>query len=286
MKKTVLWGAVVAIVLSSCVKNSSEYKALQAKNDSLAMVAARVDVELNQIMSLLNEVEENFQSIKSAENYLSMQTGGSGELAPSVRDRIQSDMQFVTETLEKNRQQIADLEAKLKKSTLGSSQLSKTLANLRQELEDKTQALVSLREELAQRDHQIAGLTENVSHLSDNVKALSAESSARQAVIDRQQAELDRVYYCFGTAKELKEQAILVKGQLGANFNRDYFISVDDLNTLKVVPLFAKQGKLVSKHPAGSYAFAKDEAGQAELRILDPKAFWNLTKYLVIEVKI
>jgi chromosome segregation ATPase len=268
------------------VKNSSEYKALQAKNDSLALAATKANVELDQIMTLFNEVEDNFRSIKSAENYLSVQSGGSGELAPSVRDRIQSDMQFVTETLDKNRKQIADLEAKLKKSNLNSSQLSKTLANLHRELEEKTGLLVTLREELAKRDLQIADLTENVSRLSDNVKALAAESSARQDVINRQQTELNTVYYCFGTSQELKNQKILANGQLGADFNRDYFIRIDDLHTLKVVPLYAKKGKLISKHPAGSYAFAKDASGKAELRILNPEDFWSLTKYLVIEVNV
>ncbi|MDR2806099.1 MAG: hypothetical protein LBB85_10795 [Dysgonamonadaceae bacterium] len=286
MKRTVLFFAVFTFIFTSCVKNSSEYKALQAKNDSLALAAAKVNVELDQIMTLLNEVEDNFQSIKSAENYLSVQSGGSGELSPSVRDRIQGDMQFITETLDKNRQQISNLEAKLKKSNLNSSQLTKTLANLRQELEDKTSSLVSLREELTKRDRQIADLTENVTLLSDNVKSLAAESSARQDVIDRQQTELNTVYYCFGTAKELKDQKILVNGQLGVNFNHDYFIRIDNLNGLKVVPLYAKQGKLISKHPSGSYAFAQDASGQAELRILDPKHFWSLTKYLVIEVRV
>jgi chromosome segregation ATPase len=277
---------LLTLVFTSCVKHSSEYKALQAKNDSLALAAAKVDMELDQIITLLNEVEDNFQSIKSAENYLSVQSGGSGELIPSVRDRVHSDMQFITETLDKSRKQIATLETKLKKSNLTSSQLSKTLDNLRQELEDKTQSLVTLREELTKRDRQIADLTKNVTQLSDNVKVLSTESSARQEVIDRQQAELNRVYYCFGTSKELREQKILEGGQLGANFNPKYFIAIDDLNTLKAVPLYAKRGKLVSKHPVGSYAFAKDDSNQAELRILDAKSFWSLTKYLVIEVKV
>ncbi|GHV56629.1 hypothetical protein FACS1894182_03560 [Bacteroidia bacterium] len=286
MKRVILLCAVLPFIFTSCVKNSSEYKSLQAKNDSLALAAAKANVELDQIMTLLNEVEDNFQSIKTAENFLSMQSGGTGELTPSARDRIQSDMQFVTATLDKNRQQIAALEAKLKKSNINSAQLSKILANLRQELEEKTSSLVTMREELAKRDRQIADLTEDVSHLSDNVKALAAESSARQEVIDRQQAEINRAYYCFGTSKELKDNNIVVGGQVASNLNREYFIFVDDLNTLTVVRLYAKKGKLISKHPAGSYAFAKDASGSAELRILDPKNFWSLTKYLVVEVNV
>ena len=286
MKRIILFCAVSAFIFTSCVKNSSEYKALQAKNDSLALVAAKAGIELDQIMTLMNEVEANFQSIKSAENYLTLQSNTSGDLSPSVRDRIQNDMQFVTETLEKNRRQIADLEEALNKSTVNSSQLSNTVANLRRELEEKTRSLVTLREELAKRDRQIAELTENVALLSNDVKTLSDESNARQQVINRQQTELNTVYYCFGTAKELKDMQVLVKGQLGANFNRDYFVTIDNLNTKKVIPLYAKKGKLVSKHPAGTYEFVTDAYGKVELQILDPRNFWSLTKYLVIEVKV
>lgn len=286
MKKAILFCAVFTFLFASCVKNSSEYKTLQAKNDSLALAASKADAELEQIMTLLNEVEDNFRSIQSSENYLVGQSGGSGELTPSVRDRIQSEMQFVTEVLEKNRQRISGLEAKLKQSNRNSAQLSKTLAGLRRDLEEKTNTLVSLQEELAKRDRQIADLTEHVSRLSDNVKALSDESSARKDIIDRQQAELNKAYYCFGTSKELKDYKIVVKGQLGTGFDRDHFIRIDDIHTQTVIALYAKKGKLISKHPAGSYAFAQDASGQAELRILDPKNFWSLTKYLVIEVKV
>lgn len=286
MKQAVLFCTVFIFSFTSCVKNSSEYKALQAQNDSLAMVSAQSKVELDQIMSLLNEVEDNFRNIKSAENYLTVQSGTTGELTPSVRERIQNDMQFVTETLEKNRKQITDLEAKLKKSNLNSAGISKTLANLRRELEEKTNSLVNLREELTKRDQQIAALTENVTQLSNDVKTLTAESSVQQQLIEQQQTEINTVYYCFGTTKELKNQAILVEGQLGTNFNRNYFIKVDNFNSLKIVPLYAKKGKLISKHPADSYEFGKDANGQAELRILDTKNFWSFTKYLVIEVKV
>jgi len=285
MRKTILLCAVCTCIFTSCVKNSSEYKAMQVKNDSLALATAKAKLELDQIMALLDEVETNFQRIKSAENFLTMQSSSSDDITPSVRDRIQSDMQFVVETLEKNRQQITNLEDKLKKSTLNSTQLSKTLANLRKELEEKANALAVLREELTKRDQQIAELTESVTTLSNDLKTLTDEATARQQVIEQQQAELNVAYYCFGTSKELKSMNLLVKGQLGTNFNRSDFIKIDDLHTQKVIPLLAKSGKLISKHPAGTYEFVKDAYGRAELRILDPENFWSLTKYLVIEVK-
>jgi hypothetical protein len=77
----------------------------------------------------------------------------------------------------------------------------------------------------------------------------------------------------------------LVNGQLGQDFDTNYFI-LSDKTQLKVVPLFALQGKLVSKHPAGSYKFGKGADGKASLEITNPDKFWSLTKYLVVEVKV
>jgi archaellum component FlaC len=277
---------VFTVMMSSCVKNSSEYKALQAQKDSLALENAKSVAELDQILELLNEVEDNFNSIKTAENYLSVQSNTTGELTPSTRERIQNDMKFVTETLDKNRQQIADLEKRLKSSNLNSSKLSKTLKNLQTELEEKTASLVTLSDELAKRDLQIAELNTHVTALSNDVQILKTQSDVQKETIDRQQTELNTVYYCFGTSKELKDQKVVVKNQLGTDFDKNFFIRVNDFNQLSLIPLYAKKGKLVSKHPEGSYEFAKDANDQVVLKILNPKNFWSLTKYLVIQVNV
>ena len=288
MKKTVLFSLAVSALIfsSSCVKNSSEYRKLQAEKDSLALVNAKNATEMEDILSLLNEVEDNFKVIKSAENYLSVQSSNQGELTPSVKDKIHSDMKFVTETLEKNRQKIAELEKKLNASSVQSSQLRQTLNNLRTELDQKTMALVTLNEELERKNQQITELSTNVNNLSKDVQELRVQSNAQQQTITQQEKVITTVYYCFGTSNELKKQKILVNDQLGANFNRDYFIKVNDFKKLQTIPLSAKKGKLVSRHPDGSYEFVKDANNQIALRILDPANFWSLTKYLVVLVNV
>ena len=288
MKRVVLFGLTVFALIfsSSCVKNSSEYKKLQAEKDSLALVNTKAATEMEDILSLLNEVEDNFKNIKTAENYLSVQSTTPGELAPSVKDRIHDDMKFVTETLDKNRQKIAELENKLKNSSVQSAQLRQTLTNLRTELDQKTMALVALNEELERKSQQISELSANVDNLSKDVQELRVQSNSQQQTINQQEKVITTVYYCFGTSNELEKQKILVSGQLGPNFNRDYFIKVADFKKLSVVPLWAKKAKLVSKHPDGSYEFVKDSNDQVESHILDPQNFWSLTKYLVVMVNV
>ena len=285
-KKVLLSMAVFAMIFSSCVKNSAEYKRLQAENDALALINAKNENEIEEFLSLLNEVEENFKNIKSAENYLSVQSYTPGELVPSVKERILSDMQLITETLEKNRQIIAELEEKVKKSSLPSAQLQQTINKLRLELDQKTMALVTLNEELARKNEQIAELNTSVSNLSRDVQELRVQSNTQQKIIIQQEKVITTVYYCFGTSNELKNQNILVNNQLGTNFNPNYFIKVPDFNTLRVIQLWAKKGKLISKHPEGSYEFIKDAYNQVELHILDTASFWSLTKYLVVLVNV
>jgi DNA repair exonuclease SbcCD ATPase subunit len=288
MKKAVLFRMVVFALIysSSCVRNSSEYKRLEAQRDSLTLVNVRNATEMEEILSLLNEVDDNFKSIKAAENYISVQSNAPGELTPSIRERILADMKFITETLEQNRQKIADLENRLRTSSTQSTQLQQTLGRLRQELDQKTMALVTLNEELEQRNRQISELSASVNNLSKDVQELRMQSQAQQQTIDQQQRELNTVYYCFGTSNELRRQRILVNEELGTDFNRDYFIRVSDLNRLHVIPLLARRGRLVSKHPAGSYEFVNDANRRVELRILDPENFWSLTKYLVVLVNV
>jgi len=288
MKKEVLLVMVLFALIfsSSCVQNSPEYKKLQAQNDSLSLANAQSMTEMEEILSLLNEVEDNFKSIKTAENYLSVQSNSTGELAPTTRERIHSDMKLITETLDKNRKKIADLEKKLKNSSLQSAQLQQTIDKLRLELDQKTMALVTLNEELELRGRQISELSASVSNLSKDVQELRTQSNTQQQTINQQQREINTVYYCFGTTNELKKQNILINNQLGANFNREYFIRVDDFNKLQTIQLWAKKGKLISKHPDGSYEFIKNANNQVELHILDPANFWSMTKYLVVLVNV
>ena len=288
MKKVVLFSLVVSafIFSSSCVKNSSEYKKLQAEKDSLALANAKTTSDMEEILSLLNEVEDNFKDIKSAENYLSVQSNNPGELTLSTKDKIHADMKFVTETLDKNRQKIAELEKKLKSSSLQSTQLQQTIDNLRLELDQKTMALVALNDELERKNQQISELSTSVNDLSKNVQELRTQSDAQQKTIVQQKKIITTVYYCYGTSNELKKMGVLVNGQLGTNFDSDNFIKVNDLNDLQIIQLLAKKAKLVSKHPDGSYQFVKDPNNQIALRILDPKSFWSLTKYLVVLVNV
>lgn len=289
MKKLLL-ACTCATLLVSCGQNSAEYKKLKAENDSLKIENTKSSSEMNEILSILNDVEADIQSIRDAENYLNIQQQTGGEFSKSNREQIKQNMQLISETLKKNKETINQLEDKLKKSGIQSSALKKTINRLSSELDQKATMIVALQEDLAKKNVRIQELDEMVSSLNEDVESLATTAAAQSEKLNEQDRALNTAYYCFGTSKELKDQKILSGGGLfskskvlQSGFNKDYFISVD-IREVKEIPLFAAKAKLKSNHPEGSYEFVKDEDGNLTLNITDPRAFWSLGKYLVIEV--
>ena len=289
MKKLLL-ACTCATLLVSCGQNSAEYKKLKAENDSLKIENTKATSEMNEILSTLNDVEADIQSIRDAENYLNLQQQTGGEFSKSNREQIKQNMQLISETLKKNKETISQLEDKLKKSGIQSAALRKTISRLSSELDQKATMIVALQEDLAKKNVRIQELDEMVSSLNEDVENLATTAAAQSDKLNEQHKALNTAYYCFGTAKELKDQKILSGGGLfskskvlQSGFNKDYFISVD-VREVKEIPLFAAKAKLKSNHPEGSYEFVKDEDGNLTLNITDPKTFWSLGKYLVIEV--
>ncbi len=287
MKKLVLVFACIAIIFSACEdkKKTAELQALQAENDSLMLVATKGNAELDELLGLMNEIDDNFQKIKAAENYLTVQSAQSGELTPTTKERINSDMKLLAETLTKNKEQIAKLQSQLKSSGIQSGELKKLIDKMQAEMDEKTVMIVELQQQLSQRDTRIAELDEVVT-------ALSARSTIQSAVIEDQDIALNTAYFCFGTSKELKDQKIITGGGFSAEkvlkpgFNKDYFSQIDIRETTQI-PLQAKKAKLKSNHPNGTYEFVKDPTtGELTFKILDVKEFWSLGKYLVLEVSL
>lgn len=289
MKKLLL-ACTCATLLVSCGQNSAEYKKLKAENDSLKIENTKATSEMNEILSTLNDVEADIQSIRDAENYLNLQQQTGGEFSKSNREQIKQNMQLISKTLKKNKETISQLEDKLKKSGIQSAALRKTISRLSSELDQKATMIVALQEDLAKKNVRIQELDEMVSSLNEDVENLATTAAVQSEKLNEQDKALNTAYYCFGTAKELKDQKILSGGGLfskskvlQSGFNKDYFISVD-VREVKEIPLFAAKAKLKSNHPEGSYEFVKDEDGNLTLNITDPKTFWSLGKYLVIEV--
>ena len=279
--KRILLFCLCAIVITSCVENSAEYKKLQSENELLRIDRIKTVADLDEMISTLNDIQADIQTIRETENYLVIEQDR--ELSKSKQEQIKQDILLIAKTLKNNKEQLVTLEEKLKNSNIQLSGLQKTIDRINAELNQKTLMIASLQEELAKKDIQIQDLQENL-------EQLAMTSSVQAQRITEQDKELHSAYYCFGTKKELKEQHILTGGglfsktkALQGNFNKDYFIRID-LRDATEIPLFTRKAKVHSNHPANSYMLAKDSNGNLTLVVVEPELFWSLGRYLVIEV--
>jgi cell division protein FtsB len=84
MKPIVITFAVLLVFLASCGKQSSDYKALKAQNDSLLNAKMELQREVDDYFAAMNQIQENIEKIKSTENIISLQPLGK-DLTDDVR---------------------------------------------------------------------------------------------------------------------------------------------------------------------------------------------------------
>lgn len=277
---------VGAAMLVACDGSKGGSKDLKAENDSLLIELTQRNAELDEMMGTFNEVQEGFRKINAAESRVDLQRGTITENATSAKEQIASDIEFITKQMEENRAQIAKLQSMLKSSKNSSAQLKKAVEALTQELASKQQRIEELQTELASKNIRIQELDAAVSGLSAEKETLTAENEAKAKTVAEQDKDLNSAWFVFGTKSELKSQKILQSGDVlkDANFNKDYFTQID-VRTTKEIKLYSKRAELLTTHPTGSYELAKDDKGQLILKITNPKEFWSVSKYLVIQVK-
>jgi predicted nucleic acid-binding Zn-ribbon protein len=263
------------------VEKSAEYKKLQSENEMLKAEKLKTAYDMEDMISSLNDIYTDIQSLREAENYLTVEP--SGELSVDKQTQIKNSVRLISETLQSNRKQLAALEERLKKSDIQSAALQQTIERLNAEINQKALMIASLQEDLAKKDIRIRELDEQV----ENLLQMSTAQILKISDLDK---ELHLAYYCFGTKKELKDQAILTGGglfskvkALQGNFNRDYFLPVDTRDQTEI-QLYARKAKVHSNHPVNSYTYTKDQNGNLTLMVIEPELFWSLSKYLVIEV--
>ena len=288
MKPIFLTLAILLLMLSSCGKQSSDYQRLKAENDSLLNAKHKLQDEVDGYFSAMNQIQQNIEKIKSTENTISLQPVGQ-ELDDDTRTKINEDLTYLNDMLQTNKEELARLKSKLKRSAFKSSELEQTIIRLTKSLEEETTKVALLQTELSKKDSLIVQLNNTVTEKEKDIEDLSTENKVKETKIKEQDETIHTAWYVFGSRKELKEQKIITSDGLFSpqrvlqrDFNKNYFVRIDARNT-KSIPLYSTHAKILTNHPKSSYTLEK-ENGNFVLLIVDPNEFWSVSKYLVIEV--
>lgn len=283
-KQMFLLVAGAALTLASCNDSAKETNQLQATNDSLrAQIAAR-DSEMDSVLTLFNEIQEGFTQISQAQNRITLSRTGDPGDRQAAKAQIQEDMKFIINTMKSNKERIAQLQSQVKKQGMNTAAMEKTLASMQEELQLRNQQIEALQAELQQRNIQLEGLDNEINELNADIEALGVENSNKEKIVAEQDKNLHTAYFAIGTQRELKEKRILEDGEvLKGDYEKDYFTTVD-IRSCNTISLMAKKARLLTNHPTSSYELTKGADGNLTLKINDPKAFWSISKYLVIRV--
>ncbi len=281
MKKLLFILPLTLIGMTAC--NDGKIKQMQQERDSLARVNAELQTEYDDLVGAINDVQDGFRQINEAEGRITI--ASSNDEGASTREVIEENIAFIQETMQQNRDKIAQLQERLRTSNVKVDKLTKTIEMLTRQLEEQTARVQELEAELAEKNIIIAEQGERISSLHRNVSDLQATQRSNQQTMDEQERELNTVYFVFGTKKELKEQKILQHGDVlrASDFRKDYFMPID-LRVDKEIRVYSKSAKILTSHPEGSYKWVKDEKKELRLIITDPAKFWSISRYLVIQV--
>jgi len=281
MKKSILF-LLMCISFVGCNYKSDAYKTLEQEKDSLLLEEQKKSAEIKQMMTVMNLIEDNFTKIKEAENYVTFQTTQE-QITDDGMDRIVQDIDLISNTLLENKNQIANLRKQLSSSKSASIELKRMIERLNSKVEEHTGTITQLQEQLALKDIRIQELDNLVLSLNDTVTVLKGNITEKEGKIAMQDERINKVWFVFGTKKELRDQDIYTRnGLLEEGFNKDYFLEAD-ARTLNEISLYSKKAKLLTNHPVSSYEFERVDDFLV-LKITNPDKFWEISHYLVIEV--
>ena len=272
-------------LLFACGRSAKkEAEALKARNDSLMAQTMQKDEAINEFIASVNDIQGSLDTIKMKENVINLSTDKTGELKLSAKDQIKSDITAIYGMMEKNKKQLADLMHKLKASNLKVTELQKLVDRLQKDITSKNAEIESLRDKLAKMNITIEAANLRVDTLNGVVRKQSSAIKDKEQTIAAQDAALNTAYYILGTAKELKKNGVIGKGdKILGDFNKDLFTKID-IRKVTEISILSKKATVVSNHPTSSYKLVGDKKIIQSLQILDYKAFWTNSKYLVIIV--
>jgi len=274
---------LIPVFIASCGREAKKKAAeLQARNDSLMTQTIQKDEAINEFVRSINDIQGTLDTIKMKENVINLSTSG-GELKQNAKNQIKADIQTIYRMMLKDKDQLAKLSKKLKAANMKVDELQKMVTRLENDMVAKSAELEDMRGKLAKLNIKFEAATLKIDTLNKTVNAQGQKIDNQTQTIAEQEEAINTAYYVIGTNKDLKKNGVIKKGDILSDFNKQLFTKIDVRKTTEI-SILSKKAKILSSHPSTSYKFTGDKKVIQSLQILDYKAFWSNSKYLVIVV--
>ncbi len=291
MKKLFYLATVALLCCVAC--NQGEDPSLTAAkraNDSLQAIVDSKNGEISALFDMLNQIEENMNEVTAKYGVMQQKHSSDPEGNYIAKSEINEQIASIDKLLAANKKKIADLNATIKAMGSDAGSLKEFVAKLEQRCSEQEELIAQLQFEIENNKAEIRSLNESVS-------TLTAQNEEKDRTIARHIAEANKVYYIVGSYESLKESGVVSKsgGFIGigrkqgvvSNLPTRLFKEIDCTATTSI-QVNLRNAVVVSSHPESSYELVKsdvDEHVTSYIRILNPKLFWQNTKYLIISTK-
>lgn len=277
--------AILAIIFGIMwIGSANKSKALARSNDELTKLYENSTATIEEIQSSLQELDQDLSG------QLLTQDEIPGSTPEDRRARIVSSISNMRTQIEADKKRIADLERQLSQSKGQLSSIQSMINKLKSSVTDKEKIV----NELEGRLGDLSKTLDSERQLSQaEINRREAQIKEKQTVIEQQTTDMNRVYYVFGTRKELMDKGIIDRkgGLLGIGkvstvqreLESEKFTEFNLLDTQTIsFPITKKGFAILSNHIAASYRVEKVN-GQNILTVTDPEMF-RKQKFLVIEL--
>ena len=277
-----------ALFFAACTGNQQEKAQLEERIDSLQKENDRKDKDLNDMTTYLSLLADGLDSIAKQENIL-FYTNKGREGTIVDKDQLKKNLDMFEETLNQQRQRIAQLADSLKAKGEKLSNLSRLVTYLNQQLDEKNAIINDLRSELKNKNVNISQLQKKVTALTEDNTQLNQRVETQVQALNAQTEMMNEGFVKIGTKKALSDLGIISGGFLKKKkvnltaIQQDQFMRVD-IRYFKEIPLNSGNPKVLTQMPASSYTITKTSKNQSVLSIIDPTAFWSISNYLIIQL--
>ncbi len=274
---------LVSIVIASCGNPEAEKAAQKAVTDSLMQV--QQDSLLDVFKGELQDISQRISQVSVRNGLLAIDSNEGDVLS---KDMILKRVESLDGLLSNNKAELNQLYERMRKSNVKNKQMEEMLQSMQARIAEREGQIDKLMEMIKDKDVFIDEIKANLDSMRrDNI-------NLTEEVINMDE-EMHTVHYIIGEQKELKDKGVITKegGILGIGASKKLDVSKlepslftdGDQRELLSIPLYSKKAKLITNHPEASYEFIMDSKGQVEsLKVIDRKAFWSVTEYLVVEV--
>ncbi|HKQ18691.1 MAG TPA: hypothetical protein VJW75_02980 [Candidatus Eisenbacteria bacterium] len=250
-------------------KSQADYTQLQTEDESTRLRYGNAIAEIATIQDSLNAIVLGDEPVEGA----AARSQAEVEVPGTVHDQVLTRIATLRGAIERTKERITELDARLKKSGIKIEGMNKMIAGLRRSVTEK--------------EEQIAMLTTQVDTLQTQVTGLTV------AVEDRQ-TELATIFYAMGSKKELVRSGVVESkgGVLGigktlrptGHPDQSVFtpLDTDEQTVIQIPAEKVDKVQVLSAQPVSSYVLQPVGTNMVELRIVDAKEFRKIKQVVIL----